>query len=312
MKINIIGKRNIPFIASMILFVLSVGAIILFGLKPGIDFTSGSLLELSFDGERPSVTDVEQALKPVIGNVVVQPAEEDRMLLRFRTVTEAEHQQVIETMRQTFAPGSVSTSTVATTTQKIIEQRFETIGPSVSSTLRNRAINSVLAVVIGIILYIAYSFRQVSRPIASWKYGVVAVLAMVHDVVITIGVFAVLGKFFNVEIDIAFVVAMLTVFGYSVNDTIVVFDRIRENLIRRGTANFEETVNVAVNQTLARSLNTSLNSLLVLVGLYLFGGESIRNFSLALIIGVALGAYSSIFVASPLVVYWDRWTKRAS
>ncbi len=161
-----------------------------------------------------------------------------------------------------------------------------------------------------IILYIAYVFRRISKPVESWKFGVAAILALFHDIAIVAGVFAVLGAYKNVEVDISFVVAMLTIFGSSVYDTIVVFDRIRENYFRRSISDFGETVNKAVNETLARSLNTTFTTLLPLFALFFFGGESIRYFALALLIGLASGAYSSIFVASPILIIWERWQRR--
>jgi preprotein translocase subunit SecF len=213
---------------------------------------------------------------------------------------ETEHQKVLDLLRKKFENKD----------EKVLEDRFETVGPAVSTQLRTRAVYAVLAVLIGIIVYIAYSFRRVSRPVASWKYGVVAVAALIHDVTITMGVFAILGHYFGVEVDVPFVVALLTILGYSVNDTIVVFDRVRENLIKRSVDDFADTVNVAINETLARSLNTTATTLFTLLALFVFGGATIKWFTLALLIGIFLGAYSSIFVASPLLVEWKRWQDR--
>ena len=222
------------------------------------------------------------------------------MIVKTRFLSEEEHQQLLDILRTNYEQGE----------QKVLEQRFETIGPSVSAQLKQRSMKAVVVVCIAIIIFIAYSFRKVSKPIASWKYGIIAVIALIHDVTITAGVFAFLGRFMNVEVDIPFVVALLTILGYSVNDTIVVFDRVRENLIRRNAEHFDETINFAVNETMARSINTTLTTLFPLATLFFFGGETIKYFSLALWIGIFLGAYSSIFVASPLLVTWNKFASR--
>lgn len=185
---------------------------------------------------------------------------------------------------------------------EIIEDRFESVGPVIGSELKDKSIKAILIVLISIVLYIAWTFRKVSRPVSSWKYGLIALVALFHDIIITIGIFSILGHFYGVEVGMPFVVALLTILGYSVNDTIVVFDRTRENLLHSAWDNFEEIVNRSVNETLMRSLNTSLTTLIVLLAVYFFGGATIQYFILALIIGIIAGTYSSIFIASPLLV----------
>lgn len=306
---NIIGKRKILYTISGLLFAAGVGALLVFGLKPGIDFTGGSLIELQFQGERPAVAQIQETLAPLnLGNVIVQQAGETNTILKLRFVTEEEHQSVLAAVRGMVE--SVTSTTATSTAPAVVESSFQTIGSTISAQLRDRVIQSSIFIILAIVAFVAYAFRKVSQPVASWKYGVVAVIAMIHDVVITMGIFAVLGYLFHVEVDVAFVVAMLTVFGYSINDTIVVFDRIRENLVRRGSANFAETVNAAINQTWARSINTSVTTLIVLLCLFVLGGESIKYFSLALLIGIFLGTYSSIFVASALLVSWEEWRRK--
>lgn len=305
--IPIIEKRKISFTVSAILCTLSLIALVVFGLKPGIDFTGGSLLQVEFTGERPSNAAVQEALQPLdLGTITVQPAEEKELILRTRYISEEEHQKVLSTMRETFEQSGGEN----VAENRVIEKRVETIGPSVSSQLRKQAWQIGVLVILTIVVFMAYAFRKVTRPVQSWKYGVTAVVALVHDIVITMGVFALLGHFLNVEIDISFIVALLTILGYSVNDTIVVFDRIRENLIRHGGGSFEATVNKGVNETIIRSLNTSLTTLLVLFSLFFFGGETIKYFSLALIIGISVGTYSSIFLASPLLVEWHKYSQK--
>jgi len=189
--------------------------------------------------------------------------------------------------------------------------RFESIGPVIGQELQDKAVRAILAVLIAIVLYIAWAFRKVSDPVSSWKYGVTAIIALAHDVIIPTGIFAILGFWMGIEIDILFVTAVLTILGFSVNDTIVVFDRTRENLARdHHKHDFDWIVNKSVNETIRRSLYTSLTTFVVLFAVYLYGGESIKNFVLALMIGVIAGTYSSIFLASPLLVVWEKWSRR--
>ncbi|HOX60818.1 MAG TPA: protein translocase subunit SecF [Candidatus Magasanikbacteria bacterium] len=302
--IQIIKYKKYPFIFSGVLTVASIIAILVFGLRPGMDFTGGSLIEVSFTGSRPTAAEVRSSLEEIdLGTVVAQPVGDQGMIVKTRFISEDEHQLVLVELRKDFAKGS----------EQVLESRVETIGPAISSNLKDRAVASVIAVSICIVLYIAYTFRKVSRPMKSWQYGVTAIVALLHDILITVGVFAVLGKYMGVEVDVPFVVALLTILGYSINDTIIVFDRIRENLTIEGTDNFSRTVNAGINQTIARSLNTSGTTLLTLFALFIFGGATIKFFSLALIIGVAFGTYSSVFVASALLVAWHEWRmKRAA
>ncbi len=192
----------------------------------------------------------------------------------------------------------------------IKEKRFDSIGPVIGNELKSTAVIAIIIALIAIVLYIGWAFRKVSRPVSSFKYGIIATITLFHDIIITLGVFAVLGHLYNVEVGIPFVAALLAILGYSVNDTIVVFDRTRENLIRSGADDFEKVVNKSVNETLIRSLNTSFTTLLVLVTLFLFGGTTIKYFVVALMVGISAGTYSSIFIASPLLVTWQKWSLR--
>jgi preprotein translocase subunit SecF len=299
--ISIISHRRIPFAISGLLFLASVLILATIGLKPGIDFTGGSLIELSFSESRPAIEDLRSAANELgLGAVSVQPVDEDGALLKLRELTEAERQTAVETLQGQFE----------TEQNQVQQERAEVIGPAISSQLRNRAFGAGVAVVVAIILYVAYAFRKVSKPISSWKYGIAAIVALIHDVTIVMAVFAILGKTAGVEVDIPFVVALLTILGYSVNDTIVVFDRVRESLLGRVGSNFEENVNTGVNKSITRSINTSLTTLVVLVSLYFFGGASVQYFALALIIGIIAGTYSSIFLASPLLVAWHQFDVR--
>ncbi len=293
---NIIGHKYIYLAFSGILVLTSIAALVVWRLNVGIDFTGGSLMELQFvQGSMPSVDDIRQVLTPVnLGDMTIQPIGDNGMVLRFRDIDEATHQQMLSALRGLHGP------------KETIERKFDAIGPTVGKELRTQAMIAIILTALGIVLYIGWAFRRVSKPVASWKYGVVAVSATIHDVTIPIGVFAFLGYFYGIAIDSLFITALLTVMGFSVHDTIVIFDRIRENLAKlKSPEPYETTVNRSVNETISRSINTSLTVLMVLLAIFLFGGETTRFFAFALIVGIIFGTYSSIFVASPLLVIWE-------
>ena len=290
----VVRNRKIFYIISAFFVGLSFLAITIWGLKLGIEFTGGTLIEVSYQVERPEKTAVEQALSELpIGAYSVRPSGDAGYLLRTRDLTDAEQTAVLSAL----SLGGQSELTV---------DRLSSIGPTIGSELTRKALIAIVLVVLSIILYIAYTFRHVSKPVASWKYGLLAIVALVHDIALPAGLFAVLGYFAGVEIDVLFVVALLTILGYSVNDTIVVFDRVRENLRENerlnSKENFDVTVGKSLEQTYERSINTSMTVLLVLLALYFLGGSATENFALALLAGVVAGAYSSVFLATPLLV----------
>lgn len=297
--IDIIGKKYYFLGFSGALVLASVFAILVFGLHFGIDFTGGSILELEFPRDVPPAARVVQVVDSLnVGSVTVQPTGERGMIIRFGAVDEAMHQVIVQELEKD--GGGV-----------VIEKRFDSIGPTIGGELKQNAAIALLVAIVATVLYIAWAFRHVSEPVSSWKYGVAAVIALMHDVLIPTAVFAVLGKFLGVPIDTLFITALLTIMGFSVHDTIVVFDRTRENLRKlKGREEFSVVVNRSVNETFARSINTSVTILLSLVAIVVFGGESVRYFALALIIGIVFGTYSSIFIASPLVVLWNDLTKK--
>jgi preprotein translocase subunit SecF len=302
MNLPIIKFKKIPYIVSGILFIASIILLGTIGLKPGIDFTGGTLMQVQFSEVRPEIAEVQTALAalPTLGTVLVQPTDGGSHILKMRFITDDEREEIIDTLESDFA----------TETNIVTQERLDSIGPSISANLRSRALTAVIAVILAIIVYVAYAFRKVSGTVQSWKYGVIAIIALIHDVVITMGVFALLGYFLGIEIDITFVVALLTIIGYSVNDTIVVFDRIREVLSVEKNMKFDAIINKGVSDTLVRSVNTSFTTLIVLIALFFFGGESIKYFSLTLIIGITIGTYSSIFLASPLLYEWHERSKK--
>jgi len=281
--------------------ILSILALSIWGLNLGIDFTGGSLLEVSINSEQeilaPELSQIITDNFTEIGEIKVQPTQ-DGFLIRSRDLSEVEHQQILNILKSSEKMSSV------------VEKRFESIGPVIGEELKTKAVWAIGAALVVIVLFIAWSFRKVSKPVQSWKYGIGAIVALAHDVLIVTGIFAVLGHFFGHEVGILFVTALLTILGYSVNDTIVVYDRTRENLIYNPQTTFEDTVNKSVNETIGRSINTSLTTLLVMLALYFFGGATIQQFVLTLIIGIVLGTYSSIFIASPLLVVWQKRKNR--
>lgn len=290
---RIIDKSKLWVSISAILLIASIVLVSVWGLKPGIDFTGGSMIELKMTENRPTGLQLSDTLKDLkLGSLSVQPTNSG-FILRFQESGEPIHQQVLAKV------GSLG---------KYEEISFTSIGPSIGKELQRKAITAIILVLIAISTYIAIAFRKVSKPVASWKYGIATLIALFHDAIIVVGVYAILGKFFGVEVGTSFVVAVLTVIGFSVHDTIVVFDRIRENL-PKSNKNFKETVNDSVNQTLHRSINTSLTVIITLLCVFFFGGESTKFFSLSLAIGIFFGTYSSIFLASPVLVFWQEYKK---
>ena len=285
----IIKHRKIWYAFSLLIVIASLFSILKFGLKQGIDFTGGALLEVEY-AAKPDAFVVKQKIESLsLGSAVVQPSGEKNIIVRMKDLTEEQHQKVLSASLSVGQGGK--------------EIRFDSIGPVIGKELKKKSISAMILVIVMIVLYIAFAFRKVSQPVNSFYYGLMAVVALIHDVTLPAGVFAVLGHYYGVEVDTLFVTALLTVLGFSVHDTIVVFDRIRENLRNNGNKNnFETVVGASVNQTIGRSVNTSLTVILVLLAIFFLGGESTKYFSLALLIGVAIGTYSSIFLASPLLV----------
>jgi preprotein translocase subunit SecF len=290
--LNIVGHRKIWFTISIVLVGIAVLAIATFGFQESAELKGGTLWEFQVSGQNVSVSDVQNEFTNVlhIPDAEVNADNGDASyLVRFDSITEATHQEYITALTQVWP--------------SFHELSFDSISPSVGTNVRNDSIIAIILVLIGISLYIAFAFRKASRPISSWKYGWITLLTLFHDVAIPAGMLAILGHFANVQIDSDFIVALLVVMGFSVHDTIVVFDRIRENLLNhRGKVPFATIINDSVNQTLARSINTSLTLILVLLALYFVGPADLQYFVLTLLVGVTTGIYSSIFIASPALV----------
>ncbi|MEN9406820.1 MAG: hypothetical protein RLZZ455_36 [Candidatus Parcubacteria bacterium] len=298
--INIIKHRRWYYLASLLLIVPGIVSLLLFGLKLSIDFTGGS--RMTFVSKQTISQQTVEKTKQIVReeNVTIATTQQSEKALIIRTVSidKKANTAILKRIKQEKLP--------------LIEESFETVGPTIGNETTLNAVKSTVLATFLIVLYIAFSFRKVPKPASSWKFGVCTVIAVLHDVLVVIGIFSILGHFAGVEIDSLFVTAVLTVIGFSVHDTIVVFDRIRENLIRVSGHSFEKIVNDSILQTLNRSLNTSLTAILVLFALLLFGGGSTHWFVFALLIGIASGTYSSIFNAAPLLVSWYDFDKKRS
>ena len=295
--LNIIKYYKFWFIVSGALLIAGIVSLSVFGLKLGIDFKGGTLTQVQFSENRPGIGDIQSALKDGGFNISqIQPAGDKSMIIRTGPEEKAEHDKLLKTLSDKF--GGVT------------EEQYTSIGPVIGKELRSGAFVQLVLVSLGIILYIAYAFRKVSKPVSSWRFGIAAIIALLHDLFIVLGAFSILGRFKGIEVDSLFVTAMLTVLGFSVHDTIVVFDRIRETLRLRAGQSLPDIINTSINQTLVRSINTSLTVIFVLLSLFLFGGATIHNFVLALLIGIIAGTYSSIFIASPILVVWHNWDMR--
>jgi preprotein translocase subunit SecF len=290
MTLQVIKLRKVWYVFSSVLVVASIVLVAVFGIPLGIDFTGGSLMEIRFEST-PAVSDVRSALSDIgYPNATVQATDAQDVLMRLPNITEGDHQRVLDTLGEKF--GTVD------------ELRFDSIGPTIGKELKRNSVIVLASALALIVVYVAWAFRKVSEPIASWKYGILTIVAGLHDLIIPLGVFAIIGASQNFQVDTAFIAALLTIVGYSINDTIVVFDRTRENLAREGAGDFENIVQKSIQQTFARSINTTLTTLLALIAIFLFGGDTTKSFALVLTIGIAVGAYSSIFIASPLLVTW--------
>ena len=277
------------FAISLVIVIPGVVSLILFGLKPAIDFTGGTLLEIQTSASKDKILEIGKAQNLSISSV--QTSGDSVYLLRMKPIDKDQNEKFKDKL--------------ASASGQLKELRFETVGPVVGKELTQKAILAVVVASLAIIAYIAWSFRHVPKPYSSWKFGVSAVIALIHDALVVLGIFSILGYLYGVEVDALFVTAILTVIGFSVHDTIVVFDRVRDNLPKLPKEPFGDVVDFSLAETLVRSLNTSLTVILTLVALLLFGGESTRWFIVALLVGIVSGTYSSIFNAAPLLVLWE-------
>jgi len=300
MYIKFIKYKKVFYSISIVLVVLAVAGIIVFGLKPGIEFSGGSSLEFTFEEQSPSFDEIKTSLQDLdLGEVSLQKTSDNGVILKMKFIDEETHQKVLTAINKV---GAIKQGS----------EGFQVIGPVIGNELKQKTKIVVILALISILIYIAFSFRKIARPVNSWVYGMAGLVALFHDVLIPLGVFAVLGKFYGIEVTIPIITAFLTVFGYSINDSVVVFDRVRENLLKTRDLNFNEVVEKSLNETLTRSMNTSFTTLLALFAILFLGGESLKFFAFALILGIGLGTYSSLFLATPLLTtfLWVKDRKR--
>lgn len=288
--LNIIGKTKYTYIFSITLTILSILSLAVWGLKYDIDFTGGTLMKIKFAESVPThqeIADVLQGLN--LNSLTIQNSDSNSVMVRYASEDDKTNEDSWNAIKAKY-PDATQLS-------------VDFINSTVSKELKSKSLNAIALAIVAILAFIAWAFRKVSYPVPSWHYGLGAVIALVHDILITTGVFSVLGHFFGIEIGISFIAALLTILGFSVHDTIVVYDRTRENLLKSSRKEmFPDVVNKSLNETLVRSINTSLTVIVTLLAIYLFGGASIKYFALALLVGVTFGTYSSIFVASALLV----------
>jgi preprotein translocase subunit SecF len=294
----VINNRKLFYTFSGILIFISFLSLIVWSLKPGIDFTGGTLIEVAYPSGRPDQAKIVSALSSIDSAVSARPSGDNEFIIRMEAINQNEHIIVTKALS---LDGSAQP----------VEKTYDSIGPILGAEALRKAYVSIALVILGIVLYVTFAFRKVSAPVSSWKYGLVAVVALVHDVIIPTGAFSILGHLAGYEVDTLFITALLVVLGFSVHDTIVVFDRVRENLKNSNAKKpFNEIVGESISQTFIRSINTSLTTLFALIVLYFVGGATTQHFTLALIIGIAAGTYSSIFIGSPLLVTIEKWQRK--
>lgn len=296
MNIPFLKYYKVNYLIVGILIAASIICLIKFGLNLGIDFLGGTILELSFE-TRPANSVIQESLNNLnLGEIIIQPTGERNIILRLKDINENTHQEMLSNLNRI---------------SELEEVRFESIGPAIGKELKEKTMILIVISLIALLLYIAIAFRKLKWPISGWQYGMVSIATLFIDVLIPFLVLVLLGKFYNVQFNIPIVAALLTILGYTINDKVIVFDRVRENILTTRSDNFSETVNSSLNQIIGRSLSTGFCTLLVLFVIFLFGGETLKYFSLTLIIGIIVGTYTSLFVASSLLISWDRLRKRS-
>ncbi|MBU2524421.1 protein translocase subunit SecF, partial [Patescibacteria group bacterium] len=337
---DFVGNRKAWYSISIIMIISTFIVASVWGVNIGRDFTGGTLLNLKFEKEATNeeiaqiITQTEKDIngkneKPATATTneikpadsaslspttsisiateqadfgaanVVKSHEDESFIIRIKHISEENHQLLL--------------SNLATKFGKVEEVRFSTIGPVIGKTIKEKATKALFIAAVMIVLYVAFAFRHIPKSVNPWRFGITTIIAVLHDLAIVTGLYIVVSHFLPIEVDSLFITAMLTILGYSVNDTIVVFDRIRENLKRqKAEESFDQIVNKSLNQTLARSINTSISTLLPLTAMYFLGGESVKYFVLALIFGTIVGTYSSIFIATNLLTSWKGWAEKKS
>jgi len=305
----IVKNRKIFYTFSIILVVISITALSVWGLSFGIDFKGGTSVEFQYSVSRPSIDVVKAEIdslsfEPTIkGSYNLVPTGDKGYILNLRTLTEPERSNL--------------TSAISSNVANSVEiKKFNSVGPTLGQEAAIKSLISIILVILCIVIFLTFAFRKVSQPVASWKYGVISIVALCHDIIIPTGVFAILNHFYHgYEVDTLFVTAILVILGFSIHDTIVVFDRVRENLRNnngiKNPKTFEEIVGASISQTFIRSINTSLTTLIAILVVFLVGPVATRNFTLTLLVGIFFGTYSSIFIGSNLLVTVEAWQRKS-
>lgn len=303
MNFNFLKYKNVYFGISTTLVILSIISFIMYGLNFGIDFSQGAVLNVSFAGNVPQVNQIKDIVaKYTKQEATIRPIGDGSVEITFlvnkdqKSITSEDRAKIENIKSELDKEFKINPD----------KTYVEEVSSVVGSRVQQKTWQALLYTTLFIIFFVWIAFKKVSRPVSSWMYGVAAVIALLHDVIIPVGIFSVLGHFYGIQFTLPIVTALLTVYGYSVMDTIVVFDRIRENLLRRSVANFEDAINKSLNEVAGRSLATAITTLLPLLAIYFMGGESLKYFALALLLGITFGTYSSIFLASPLLLAWSK------
>jgi len=291
MNFPFVKYYKIHYFLISILIIASIVCLLVFGLNLGIDFLGGTIWEFELENRPDNAVIQEKLNKFDLGEIVIQPTGEKGTILRFKNIDENIHQQMLSSLNEI---------------SKVEERRFESIGPTIGRELRNKTIALIIISMISLLIYIAVAFRKLSWPISGWKYGLVSIITLAIDVIIPVFVLILLGKFNNVQFNIPIVAALLTILGYTINDKVIIFDRVRENILRTRSEDFAGTINQSLNQVISRSLSTGFCTLLILFSIFFLGGETLKYFSLTLIIGIVVGTYTSLFIASALLISWSR------
>ncbi|MDP2934664.1 MAG: protein translocase subunit SecF [bacterium] len=279
------------YIITGIMVAASIFCLFEFGLNLSTDFLGGTIWEVNFDS-RPANSVIQEKLNKFdLGETTIQPTGENGVILRFKNIDESVHQQMFSSLEEI---------------SKIQEKRFESIGPTIGKELRQKTIILIVVSLVALLIYIAIAFRKLTWPIAGWQYGLVSIITLTIDVLVPLLVLVLLGKFENIQLTISIVAALLMILGYTINDKVIIFDRVRENLLKSKVDSFSDIVNQSLNQIIGRSLSTGFCTLLILSMLFVFGGETLKYFALTLIIGIVVGTYTSLFIASALLVTWSK------
>jgi preprotein translocase subunit SecF len=305
----IVKHRRIFYTFSIILVLTALSALVFWGLTFGIDFKGGTSVEFSYSVSRPSIDVVQSEIDnlnftpSIKGAYTLLPTGTNEYTLDLRTLTDEERSELTAALSANVA-------------NPVEIKQFNSVGPTLGQEAATKSMIAIILVILCIVLFLTFAFRKVSKPVASWKYGVISIVALCHDIIIPTGAFAILNHFYHgYQVDTLFVTAILVILGFSIHDTIVVFDRVRENLRNnngiKNPKTFEEIVGASISQTFVRSINTSVSTLLAILVVYLVGPVATRNFSLTLLVGIFFGTYSSIFIGSNLLVTVEKWQQNA-